>query len=275
MIRAALLVGLLAAAPVAAQERVASIGGSVTEIVYALGQQDRLVARDSTSTWPEDATALPDVGYMRALSPEGVLSVSPDLVLADEGSGPPEAIDVLRKASVPVVLLPADPTADGIAAKVEEIGRALGVEADAEALAGTIRADLAAAEKRAAAIPEGERKRVLFVLSLQGGRIMASGEGTSAASMIEMAGAVNAVEGFEGYKPVTEEAVIAAAPDVILMMDRGAGHDPDGLFGLPAIAATPAGQSRALVTMDGLYLLGFGPRTADAVSDLSHALYAE
>lgn len=274
MIRAALLVSALAA-PVAAQERVATIGGSVTEIVYALGQEDRLVARDSTSTWPEAATALPDVGYVRALSPEGVLSVSPDLVLADEGSGPPEAIDVLRKASVPVVLLPADPTAEGIAAKVEEIGRALGVEGDAEALAGTIRADLAAAKDRAAAIPEEKRKRVLFVLSLQGGRIMASGEGTSAASMIEMAGAVNAVEGFEGYKPVTEEAVIAAAPDVILMMDRGTGHDPDGLFGLPAIAATPAGKNRALVTMDGLYLLGFGPRTADAVSDLSHALYAE
>ncbi|HEY4193548.1 MAG TPA: ABC transporter substrate-binding protein, partial [Mesorhizobium sp.] len=79
--------------------KIASIGGSITEIVFALGEQDRLVARDSTSVYPQEAFKLPDVGYMRQLSPEGVLSVDPSGILALQGSGPKEAIDVLKKAS--------------------------------------------------------------------------------------------------------------------------------------------------------------------------------
>ena len=78
--------------------RLVSIGDSITEIIFALGEQDRLVARDSTSTYPPAATALPDVGYMRALSPEGVLSVNPSAIVAVEGSGPVETLDVLKKA---------------------------------------------------------------------------------------------------------------------------------------------------------------------------------
>ena len=104
---------------------------------------------------------------------------------------------------------------------------------------------------------------------------MASGQNTAASAMIEMAGAQNAATGFEGYKPMTDEAVISAAPDAILMMDRGGDHNSTvaELVALPAVALTPAGQKRAVIRMDGLYLLGFGPRTADAVSDLFAALY--
>ena len=76
--------------------RVLSIGGSVTEIIYALGEQDRLIARDTTSSYPAEAKNLPDVGYMRALSPEGILSVDPQLIIAEDGSGPPETIAVMR-----------------------------------------------------------------------------------------------------------------------------------------------------------------------------------
>ena len=86
--------------------RIAAIGGSITEIVYALGEEKQLVARDSTSLYPEAALALPDVGYMRALSPEGVLSVNPTGILALQGSGPKEAVDVLKKASVPFIEVP-------------------------------------------------------------------------------------------------------------------------------------------------------------------------
>ena len=93
--------------------------------------------------------------------------------------------------------------------------------------------------------------------------------------MIELAGGQNAVTGYSGYKQMTDEAVIEAAPEVILMMDRRGNHDFDAetLFGHPAIATTPAAKSRDVIRMDGLYLLGFGPRTADAIADLAKRLY--
>lgn len=258
-------------------DRIVAIGGSVTEIVYALGQQDRLVARDTTSSWPPEALALPDVGYMRALSPEGVLSVAPGMILSEEGAGPPEAIGVLQKANIPYVVVPEALSREGILEKVRIVGDALGVSERAEDLASQLDDRLRAAEAAAAQVPEAERKRVLFVLSTAGGRVMAGGRNTSADAIITMAGGINAMHDFEGYKPVTDEAVAAAAPEVVLMMDRTGDHatGPDALFAMPALAATPAAEDRALVKMSGLLLLGFGPRTADAVTGLHAELYGE
>ena len=255
----------------AAAERVVAVGGSVTETVFALGAGDRLVARDTTSTWPPDAEALPDVGYVRRLSPEGVLSVAPDLILAEEGAGPPETVELLAAAEIPFVTIPDATDAEGVARKVEAVGAALGLEDRAAALAASIRADMRAIRERSEHI--GEPARVLFLLSAEGGRLMASGSGTAADSMIRLAGGENAVTGFEGYKPLTDEAVLAAAPDVVLMMEGRAGHGGAGVLSHPALAATPAGRGGRLVEMDGLYLLGFGPRTAEAVADLHAALY--
>ena len=101
-----------------APSRIVSLGGSVTEIIFALGQQDRLIARDTTSTYPVAALDLPDVGYVRALSPEGVLSVDPDLILAIEGSGPPETMEVLQAANVPVVMVPEGYDTPAVLAKI-------------------------------------------------------------------------------------------------------------------------------------------------------------
>lgn len=255
--------------------RLIAIGGSITEIVYALGEEKRLIARDTTSVYPPAALALPDVGYMRQLSPEGVLSVGPSAVIALEGSGPREAVEVLKKASVPFLEVPESFDRDGILVKVRTVGEALGVAGKAETLAASLAADLDAAEKVTASL--GERKRVMFLLSAQGGKLLASGSGTAADGVIRLAGAINAVEGYEGYKPITDEAVITAAPDVILMMDRG-GDEPDptaDILANPAIASTPAGQAKRLVRMDAAFLLGFGPRTAAAVRDLVAQLYGD
>jgi iron complex transport system substrate-binding protein len=255
--------------------RVASIGGAVTEIVYALGQEDKLVARDSTSLYPEAARQLPDVGYMRALSPEGVLSVNPTGLLMAEGSGPKEAIDVLQKASIPFVTVPETYSHAGILEKIRVVGKAFGVDDKAAALSARVDADLAAAEKLTAGI--SEKKRVLFILSMQGGKILASGSDTAASAIIELAGGVNAVEGYSGYKQLSDEAAIQARPDIILMMDHGGpqGGSEEELFAHPAIAPTPAGQAKKLIRMDGSYLLGFGPRTAGAIRDLATALYGD
>ncbi|MFD0860491.1 heme/hemin ABC transporter substrate-binding protein [Roseovarius aquimarinus] len=273
---AAIFAALIGASPAPADTGadVLSIGGAVTEIIVALGQGHRLKARDTTSSYPPEVTELPDVGYMRALSPEGVLSVDPSLIITGEGAGPPEALEVIRAADVALVEVPDARDADGILRKIEIIGDALGVPERADLLQADVGAALAEAT-RAAERPEADKKRVLFILSTQGGRITASGAGTEADAVIRMAGGVNAVTDFEGYRQLTDEAVGLAAPDVILMMDRGGDHGKSDaeLLALPAVALTPAAERASIVRMNGLLLLGFGPRTAEAVTRLSRAIY--
>jgi iron complex transport system substrate-binding protein len=255
--------------------RLVSIGGSLTEIIYALGEEGRLVARDQTAVYPEAALKLPDVGYMRQLAPEGVLSVNPTALLIIDGSGPKETLDVLIKGSVEIVTVPEGFSHDGIIEKVRVVGKALGVDAKAEELATKLDAELKAAEAITANVPE--RKRVLFILSMRDGKVMASGSDTAADGIIKLAGGVNAVEGYSGYKALTDEAIVTAKPDVILMMSREGGHviTDDVLFAQSGIAMTPAAANKAIVRIDGAYALGFGPRTASAITDLATSLYGE
>src|SRR5690606_9005504 len=143
----------------------------------------------------------------------------PSGILALEGSGPPEAIEVLKKASVAYIEVPETFDHAGIVAKIHAVGKALGADAKADALAAEVDKKLDAAEKLTAAVTE--RKRVLFILSMQDGKVMATGSGTAADGIIKLAGGINAIQGFAGYKQLTDEAVITARPDVVLMMDRG------------------------------------------------------
>lgn len=254
--------------------RIVSVGGSLTEIVYALGAGDMLVARDQTSTYPEETAKLMDVGYMRRLSPEGVLGVNPSGILLLEGSGPPEALQVLEKASVPMVVVPDDHTGESVIRKIEIVGKALGLESKAKALADDVARELEAAARIAA--NQNPRKRVLFIISAQGGRLTASGTGTAANGIITLAGGVNAIDAYQGYKQLTDEAIEQAAPDAILIM--GIGKDSvlkDELLKIPLLANTPAGRSGNIIQMDSLYLLGFGPRTGAASRELSQKLYGE
>lgn len=275
-----LAITALAAAPAKAldagnptAQRIVSVGGTITEILYALGAQERIVAVDSTSIYPAAATSKPDVGYMRQLSAEGILAQQPDLILTEEGSGPPPVLDILRASAVPMVSVPTPATAEGIGQKIRDVGAAVGLFAQAEAQAETTMEELQAIANEVAAI-EGPKKRVLFVLSLSNGRVMASGSDTEAAAIIEMAGGINAATGISGYKPLTDEAVIAAKPDVVLTMERG-DHKltPEQVFAIPALQSSPAAADKALISMDGLFLLGFGPRTPDAVRALATQLY--
>jgi heme transport system substrate-binding protein len=252
--------------------RIVAVGGSVTEVVFALGEEDRLVARDSTSIFPQKANELPDVGYIRALSPEGVMSVDPDLILMLDGSGPQETVDVLQKSGVAIADVPEEFTAEGILEKVRAVGSALGVPKKAEVLANQLKADLDAAKSDTVNVSPS--LRVLFILSTRGGRILASGVDTAADGIITLAGGTNAISEFTGYKQLSDEAILSAAPDVVLMMDRRGNHGAgaEELFNHPALAQTPAGKNNKLIKMGGQYLLGFGPRTADAIRDLAAAL---
>lgn len=255
--------------------RIVAIGGSVTEIFYALGEEGRLIARDSTSVYPEAAFKLPDIGYMRQLSPEGVLSVNPSAIIALEGSGPKEAVEVLKKAKVPYLTVHETFDRAGIIEKIKIVGEAIGEQQKAAELAASVDKDLTAAEARAAGI--AKRQRVLFILSVQDGKILASGTGTAAEGIIKLAGGENAITEYPGYKQLSEEAIATANPDLILMMSRGGNHGPsdEELLAHPAIASTPAGKDKRLLRMDGAYLLGFGPRTAAAAHDLAVALYGQ
>ncbi|WP_370691396.1 heme/hemin ABC transporter substrate-binding protein [Affinirhizobium pseudoryzae] len=277
---AVLVSGGLSVAPVLASDaanpsakRIVSIGGTVTEILYALGAGDRVIARDSTSSFPVEVMKKPDIGYMRALSPEGILGQSPDLILSEDGAGPPDALAILKASEIPMVTIDTPPDGAAIARKIRDVGAAVGLADKAETLAVKTDADLAALAGEVNKLPQ-PRKRVLFVLSVANGRIMAGGKDTEAGAIIEMAGGVNAAEGITGYKPLTDEAVIAAKPDVVLVMHTGNhGVKPEEVFALPAFQSTPAAASQSLIRMDGLLLLGFGPRTPEAARSLASQLY--
>ncbi|WP_440408668.1 heme/hemin ABC transporter substrate-binding protein [Neorhizobium petrolearium] len=276
---ASLAMGLAAGHAAAADKgnpeakRIVSVGGTITEILYALGAEDRIVARDSTSFYPDAANSKPDVGYMRALSAEGVLSQKPDLILMEEGSGPPPVLEILKASEVPMVVVPTPPEADKIGQKIRDVGAAVGLSDKAEALAAKTEADLKKLAEDVSKVP-GPKKKVLFVLSLSNGRVMAGGADTEAGAVIEMAGGINAAPTINGYKPLADEAVIAAQPDVILSMLRG-DHKltPEQVFAVPSMQTTPAAANKALISMDGLLLLGFGPRTPEAARALAAQIY--
>lgn len=253
--------------------RIVSIGGAVTEILYALGRADLIVGVDSTSTHPVEALKTkPNVGYFRQLSPEGVLSLGPSLILAAEGSGPKETVSVLEAASIPFVRIPDTYDGKGIVEKIRIVAAATESTDRGECLARRVENDLStlAAIRQEIKSPA----RVMFVMSFAGDKPMVAGRGTAADGLIKLAGGVNVFDGFEGYKIVNEEAVIGAAPDWVLGMQRpGLDMTAADVFSKAAFSATPAARRKQFFSMDGLYMLGFGPRTARAAGELSRALY--
>lgn len=258
---------------IADASRIVSVGGAITEILYALGMDAQIVGVDSTSLYPPRALQdKPNVGYMRQLSPEGVLGLGPSLVLANDGSGPREAVTVLEAASIPFVRIPDRYTAVGIVERIRLIAQAVGVPARGECLVREVESSLArlAQWRTRIAAPA----RVIFVLSFANGKPMVAGRGTAADGIIGLAGGVNAFADFEGYKTVSDEAIVAAKADAVLGMERSNFRmTADEIFRHPAFGLIPAAQSKRYISMDGLYLLGFGPRTAQAASDLAQALY--
>jgi iron complex transport system substrate-binding protein len=253
--------------------RIVTLGGSVTEIVYALGAGGQVVGVDASSIYPEAATEKPDVGYFREVPAEGVLSLDPSLILALEGTGPPAVLDQFRSAGVRTVLVPDEPSVTGTKQKIRKIGDLLGREAAADSLIRRMEQDLE--EARALRQEVATTPRVLFIYARGTGSMSVAGRGSSAEAMIELAGAENAITGFEGYKPMAAEAVVSAEPDVILMLTRGLESigGVEGLLKQPGIPLTPAGKNRRIVAMDDLLLLGFGPRLGTAVKRLTKKLH--
>jgi iron complex transport system substrate-binding protein len=255
--------------------RIISIGGAVTEVLYALGLEDRIVAVDTTSVYPKRALAeKPNVGYMRQLSPEGVLGLSPTLILASEAAGPPSTIAVLEAARVPFVRIADRDTADGVVAKIQLVAEVTGRRERGACLAASVRADFDALARQRAKVA-GPLK-ILYVLSFVNDRPMVAGTGTAADSALGLAGAQNAMASMSGYKLVNDEAIVAARPDaVVAMQRRQQDYSAETVFARPAFVMTPAANSKTFLSMDGQYLLGFGLRAPRAARDLGAYLYPD
>ncbi|WP_208435190.1 heme/hemin ABC transporter substrate-binding protein [Bartonella phoceensis] len=252
--------------------RIVSIGGSLTEIIYELGAQDQLVARDSTSVYPQDALKLPVLGYMRALSPEGVLSRAPEGILIIEGSGPASTIDILKKTSIPIIIVPENYSRESVLEKVRIVGRAVHREKQADILIKKLSRNFVDNDVLLEKVTKP--KRVLCILSVQNGRIMASGTGTAADGMIKLSGGINAITNYKGYKLLNSEALLEANPDVILLANYGEKSTAlEKVLAIPAVQATNAAKNHAIKQMDAMYLLGFGPRTGDASRELINIFY--
>jgi iron complex transport system substrate-binding protein len=200
-------------------ERIVSVGGAVTETLFALGAGPRVVAVDTSSVFPEAAAALPQVGYQRSLSAEPILALRPTLVIVSPEAGPPAALAQLRAAGVRVEEVGQAHSPEQTVARTRAIAALLGVGGPGAALADQIARDAAAASQRARA--RRTAPRVVFVYARGGGNVMVSGTGTAASARLDLAGAINAVDGYQGFKPLSAEARVAAHPEAILVLARG------------------------------------------------------
>lgn len=259
-----------------APKRVLSVGGAVTETVYALGAGDSLVAVDQTSLYPWEKThLLPNVGYVRALAAEGLLSLKADILLAGPEAGPPAILDQVETAGLPVVRLPDGYTPEKAIERIALIGKALERDAEAKEITKALAADLASVQKELMTIKS--HPRVLFLLQAGRGAPMAGGTGTAADGIILLAGGINAASDIRGYKPLSPEAAIIAEPDIIIMMKQSvdAIGGADKVLALTELAQTPAVRNGKLIVIDGVYMLGFGPRLAHAAHDLAIEFHPE
>lgn len=255
--------------------RLVTLGGPVTEIIFALGAGDKVVGVDTSSVYPEQATQLPQVGYQRQLAAEGVLALNPTLILATTEAGPPEAVAQLKDSGVTVLILAAEESVEGAKAKIRGLAQALSTEAKGEDLIQKLEADLAEAEQLQRQV--SSKPKVMFIYARGPGAVNVAGLDTAADAMIRLAGGVNVAQDYVGYKPLTAEAAVAAAPDVLLLLSRGLESlgGKEELLQQPGLAQTPAGQNGRVLAMDDLYLLGFGPRLGQAVLELTHELHPE
>ncbi|CNE89752.1 hemin-binding periplasmic protein [Yersinia nurmii] len=257
------LLTLTLALPLAsvAAERIVTIGGDVSEITYALGVGSEMVARDSTSLTPAAIRSLPDVGYMRQLNAEGILAMKPTLVIASQLAEPSLVLKQLTDSGVKVVTIPGDTTPEAVPEKIALIATAVNQADKGEQLSQTYLQKLASVNTTALPV------KMLFVMSHGGVAPMAAGQHTAADAMIRAAGAQNAMQGFNRYRPLSQEGVIASAPDLLLLTTDGVKSlgGIDKVWLLSGLSLTPAGKHKRVLILDDMALLGFGLETPNVL----------
>jgi iron complex transport system substrate-binding protein len=247
-------------------QRVVTLGGPLTEIVYALGGGAQLVAVDQSSIYPAAAARLPKVGYYRQFSVEGVAALKPDLVLASDQAGPPEAIEQLRRLGMRVVVLPAKADLESLQRRIYGVAGAMQLNQDGRVLVKQLERELAAVPKLAA------QPRALVLIS-RTGQPEGAGKDTAADATLRQAGYRNVLANQQGYKPLSLEGIAALKPEVIITSSMSVQSlgGLDKLLALPGLAQTPAAKQRKVLVIDDLLLLGFGPRLPEAIRALRQA----
>ncbi len=252
-----------------APRRIISLGGDITEIVYALGFGDQVVGTDTTSMHPVAAQSLPQLGYVRALSAEGIASLSPTLVLAAAEAGPPPAIATTRKLGINVLQMQAARSPDGIISKIKSVAAALGATDQGDALIASIAPAMTQLPVRAETAPA-----LLFVLQSQGHALMAAGTNTAADAAIQLAGGKNVLADLQGYKPINGAYIASRQIDYVLVMENTLQMigGVEALKSHPALINSDAIKNGNIIVIDSVALLGFGPRTPDALLTLAHQI---
>ncbi len=261
--------------------RIVSLNGDLTEIIFELGLGENVVGVDVTTTYPAEAAALNDegqtVGFAQQLAAEAVLRFDPTLVVGDQQVAPPEAIEQLREAGIPVVILETQTTLDGVQTKINQMAEILGVPEEGAELAERVLAEINAA--RDLAESDASDPTVAFVYVRGPQVVFLFGAGMPTQAMIEGAGAIDAgVEaGVFGPAPLTPEALIAAAPAVIVLPEAGlaALGGIEAFLQLPGVAETPAAKNNAFLAYDEAYFFNLGPRAGQALDEFVRDLYPD
>lgn len=261
-------------ASAAGNQRIVSLNGSNTELLFALGAGDQVVGRDDSATYPAEVEKIPSVGYQYQLNAEGILSLKPTLVVGRTDVKPPTVIDQVKAAGVNVALIEEPDNIEEAADRILQLGKLTGTESKAKELATQLEKDAAAFEARKAELA-GDKKKAVFIYMRGPSTTFVLGNETNPGRMLELAGAENVMADVGRSAPVTAEALIAAQPEVIVVFKHGLESvgGIDGLMKLQGVAQTPAGKNKRIVVMDDLYLGGFTNRAGKAALDLVNALH--
>ncbi|MDP3893984.1 MAG: ABC transporter substrate-binding protein [Nocardioides sp.] len=259
------------------------IYGTLAHTVFELGLGDNVVGRDTSSTFAAIADAPLVTPSGHELSAEAILALDPTVVLTDTSLGPWDVILQLRDAGIPVVVVDSTRSMDNLASLTREVGDALGLPEEARTLGRRIQAEADAVRRQIATVAPAavvDRLRTIFLyVRGQSGVYYMFGEGSGADGLIDALGAYDVAEeiGWKGMRPVSDEGLVAAQPDVILMMSKGL-ESVGGVDGLlerfPAMAQTPAGENERIITMNDSHILSFGPVAAEVLNALAVGLYA-
>jgi iron complex transport system substrate-binding protein len=253
-------------------QRLITLGGHVSETVCALGACDSIVATDSSSLYPPRLKQVPQVGYARSLNAEGLLAQKADLILATDHAGPVSILERVKSAGISLEKVDGGTTVEAAKSRITALGEILKKKPEAERLLHELETDLATLKDQRQKITAPQK--ILFIYARGSKVLQVAGQNTAAATMIELAGGINAFSQFKDYKSLTPESVVAAAPDVILLTRDGLSSvgGAGAVWKLPGLNKTPAYQKKRLVVMDDLFLLGMGPRLGKAALTLMNEI---
>ncbi len=249
-------------------QRIVSLNGAITEIICALGHQDKLVGVDVTSTYPIDVKIkAKDLGHVRSISVENIIALKPMMVLATETDLNPDLVNRLKQAKIEVRTYAHEFSVEGAKKLIQHVASALG-EDNYKKLFSKIDSDFSKVSNFKT------KPKVLFIYARGAGTLMVAGKNTPMEKIITLAGGENAVNDFEDFKPLTPESLLQANPDYILLFSSGLQSlgGINGILQINGVSKTKAGKNKKIITMDGQLLSGFGPRVGEATQELNQLL---